>query len=177
MIRASAYGRGRDASRRRPQLGLRRLGDAEGVVQHEGHLLRQPAADDRVADVKILCPSFAGEDLLLELISDQAGEFPVRWRAVPLARPHLLQPIRVCRGDADDVLRRAGFLARGEGGVGGKQEAADKNEVQQGFLQQPHGSLRTDASIDWVHDHCLTVSDIGLAIPGRTCFGPGRHRR
>ena len=176
--RAGVRTRSGCASEKDAQLGLRRRGDAEGVVEHEGHLLCQPAADDRVADIKILRQSLAGEHLLLELIGDEAGEFLVRGRPVPLARPHLLQPFGVCRGDADDVLRRGGFLARGDCGVGGEQKAAENKEVQQGFFQQPHGTLRTDANVDRVRDRCLTVSDIGLAIPGEeSCLGPGRHRR
>ena len=53
------------------QLGFGWLGGADRIVEEEGHLLRQPAADDGVADVEFQRPRLAGEHLFLQMIRDE----------------------------------------------------------------------------------------------------------
>ena len=118
------------------QFSFRWFGRADRVVEHKGHLLRQPAADDGVADIELQFPRLPGEHLLSQLICEETAEFLVGGWAMPLARPHRLQPIGVGRGDPDDLRRRGNLLIRGEGGVGGKQKTAEGKKVQQRFLQE-----------------------------------------
>ena len=76
------------------------------VLQHERHLLREPAAHDRVAAVQRQPQRLAIEDLFPDRLIDQALQLPVARRPAPLRVPPGAERVHLFGGYHDNPLLR-----------------------------------------------------------------------
>ena len=117
----------------RLQLGLGRLGRRRDILADELHLLAQPAADHDVVLLEAERECLAIEDLLLDVVLDQAVEFRRGRRPAPRALEQLGQVPDFRLGDHDPIRPFVGHFA--DHAVEQEQSRAQHQEMEQRLTQ------------------------------------------
>jgi hypothetical protein len=116
-----------------PQLGLGRLGRRRDILAQKLHLLAQPAADHDVVALEAERQGLAVEDLLLDMILDQAVELRRGRRPAPGSPEQLGQIPDLGFGHHDLVRPLLGRLA--DHAEQQEQPGAQDQEMEQRLAQ------------------------------------------
>ena len=133
LIREGSRKRSAMLGEERLQLGLGRLGRLGDVLADELHLLAQPAADHDVVALEAERQGLAIEDLLLDVVLDQAVELRLGRRPAPGALEQLGQVLDLRCADHDPVRPLLGRLA--DHAEQHEQPGAQHQEMEQRLAQ------------------------------------------
>ncbi len=124
------------------QLGFRRLGSTQRVVDQEGQFLRQASPDDDVIVFETQGAGLAREQLFVQVIGNQSAKLLTRRWPPPLRGPILRKPLDVARTDVNLRCLAGGWSFRGaiDPRVGAEQGGARQHEMKQGFFQHFHAA-------------------------------------